>query len=375
MLLQVAFAYSQNAEIEVVDLKPTVNENKFPEVHCENNPKIAEKINTFLQVMELEHVPNVFKIHPFEKVMLDTNNCCSYVDFAYWTLNKTPRSILSISLAGEAGGAYITGFSTIHNFDVRTGDKLVIKNILSERGAKEITEWLHIQIKSQLDSILKILNIPITENYAIEKGWLGEDLESDEKERVLDALKEETQKQIDLYQDCFYQTNAPSLDYAEIIFQESGIKFTIDECANHASRALDGLIGYSFKLSYNELEKHLSEYGKSLLNNDNKCLVAENPEGKMFKGKINSKYPITAIVTRWDDYSDCSILYWYDKVKVPIQWNGKYNNNHLSLKEYDEEHHSGCIAEIEADWKNNKIIGMWKNIKTGQKLTIELKGY
>jgi hypothetical protein len=71
--------------------------------------------------------------------------------------------------------------------------------------------------------------------------------------------------------------------------------------------------------------------------------------------------------------------YWYDKIKIPIEWNGTFTNNHFSLIEYDkydEEKEKWIIkAKIEADLINNNIIGTWIDIKTNEIFKIELTEY
>ena len=58
IFLHAIAAFAQNTELEVVNLKSEYKyESEFPEVRCKSNPKVAEKINIFLQVKELEMVP------------------------------------------------------------------------------------------------------------------------------------------------------------------------------------------------------------------------------------------------------------------------------------------------------------------------------
>jgi hexokinase len=70
------------------------------------------------------------------------------------------------------------------------------------------------------------------------------------------------------------------------------------------------------------------------------------------------------------------MYYWYDMVKIPIEWSGKFQNMHFSLTEYNTDIKIDMpTAKIEAQMINNKIIGTWKNEKTKKILKIELEEY
>ena len=104
------------------------------------------------------------------------------------------------------------------------------------------------------------------------------------------------------------------------------------------------------------------------------------PEGKLFKGKINGKFPITAIVTKIYEDSSLKMQYWYDDQKVPIELDGDFKDNRFTLVEID--HHSEELdkwitkANIRADWINNKkIMGTWTNYQTKEVLKFELERY
>src|SRR5690606_17075530 len=90
--------FAQDSLVLVTSLSPAVQNMQFPFVRSKTNRVAAEKINAFLQVNELDHVPGVFKNHPFENVVFDSTDCCSYVDFQQWEHFKTPENILSLSI-------------------------------------------------------------------------------------------------------------------------------------------------------------------------------------------------------------------------------------------------------------------------------------
>ena len=359
IFLHAIAAFAQNTELEVVNLKSEYeHENEFPEVRCKRNPKVAEKINIFLQVKELGIIPNGYKKDPFENVTYDPAKPHIYTTgFLSWEKNEALHNILSLILEKEV----IQPFTTTHNFDARTGNSFVLKDILSESGTKEITKILHNHIRNNIDDFLAKLKKLLSETIS----------EGDKEDDVVDRIKE----QIDLYQNCYYYENEPWLEYVTCLFEEKGLTIITEGCANSYRQAIDDLGGFSVSFSYEEIEKYLSPYGKSLLSKGKGDVIPNpNPKGKIFKGKIDSKYPITAIISSVDrEWNEIHMDYWYDKEKIQISWNGEYKNNHLTLTEKDED--GNLVANIDAEWVNSKIIGTWTKAGTQKALTLELEEY
>jgi len=186
-------------------------------------------------------------------------------------------------------------------------------------------------------------------------------------------------EQIELYSTCIEDIEQNTIEYYDYYFEKDSITFVRGRCSNHAMRAIDDLDKFKIKFSYNEIKKYFTKYGLSLLNGETNILEIKSPEGKFYKGKINNKYPITLLLLEIYSDNSLNIQYWYDKNRIPIEWNGNFINNHFSLIEYDnydEEKQIWIIkAKIEADLINNKIIGNWTNIKTNEIFKIELTEY
>ena len=74
------------------------------------------------------------------------------------------------------------------------------------------------------------------------------------------------------------------------------------------------------------------------------------------------------------------IVYWYEKVKQTLLWEGEYNNDNYLLKErvyYDDD--SEPIADVTINfirsnghWTAN---GAWKDLSDGRVLSIDLEEY
>jgi hypothetical protein len=354
--------FSQTGKVEMKNLKPAFKDYKYPEVYYSANPKVAEKTNTFLQLDDLEHLPGIFKKHPFEKIVYGASEYGTSVDFYSWKQFKTTKNILSFSTDGEASGAYPEGFESFHNFDLRTGDPILLKTLFTKTAVIQLEKILNRKVKSTIEDYLKTIRL-VTEEKSQAKG----------DEADLD-------EQIQMYDECLERVQSGDMEYYEFYFKQDSITFVRGRCSNHALRALDDLDKYYISFSYKEISKYLSPYGKQLIEDSKINYTLSSPEGRMFKGKINDKYPISLVIKKIYEDGSLSLQYWYDKVKQPIEWRGQFKNNHFSLTE--DDYHSEELkkwiprANIEADWiDHKKIIGTWTNYKTREVLKIELDLY
>jgi hypothetical protein len=357
-----SWTFAQTTKFRIKDLTPLYLENKFPNVISNTNPRIAEKINIFLQLENLEQLPGVYQVHPFEKVAADPNNCCSSVEFYGWKRFKTPNTILSLQMTGEAVGAYPEGFESYYNFDLNTGNPILLADIFSAAGLNKIDEVVNRRIRNEINGYLKKLRQELK-------------LPRRTKEEKDELLEKES-----MYQNCVESIEKGALKDDEYYFSNTGITFIRGRCSPHALRAIDDLWEFENKFSYREIENHLSNYGKSLMKGKASSYLSATPEAKLFKGKINGKLPITAIITKIYEDSSLKMQYWYDDQKIPIELDGNFKDNRFTLVEIDHQSEEldkwVTKANIRADWiSNKKIIGTWTNNKTKEVLKFELERY
>lgn len=344
--------FSQQKNLKVADLQPKSENFNFPVVSFSSKPLIEEKINTFLQVNELEFIPKSGK-NPFQLAATATNSYRNYVYFYGWKKLETPKNILSISIDGEATGAYPEGFIDWKNFDLRTGNYINIQDIFEP---------------TSVDIIQKIVNKKVTEKI---QAFLNETNEN------TGYSEEEAKEQTNLYKECLENVDGQNLEYIKFFFGKDKLTIVRERCSNHAMRALDELGSYQIDLPYQDIQQHLSTYGKSLLSQSEKAIPLNTIQNKLYKGKIDNQYPITLLIKQVYDDGSFSAFYWYDKNKKLIEWSGKLKNNHISIKEND--YHSEELkkwiprAYVEADVNGKKISGTWQDYKTKKYLTLELE--
>lgn len=344
-------SFSQNSEVKVVDLKPAFSDNKFPEVQISSDLKAQNKINTFLQLEHLEHLPNIFQSHPYEKLKMYEDSDIYRTFFHDWKVNESPKNILSLIIEAEFTGAYSEGYTIYNNFDVRTGNKITANNLFSSEGKKTLRKLLNQKVTLEIKNFLKNIKLKQSSN-------------NEDKELI--------EEQIEIYEGCLENNESYKLEYYDITFNKDKITFIRGRCSNHAMWSSDELDTFEFNFTYKELKKYLSEYGKSLCFENVSNINSTTIDGKLFKGKIDDKYPITALVQNINSDNNITIYYWYDKYNLPIEWSGKFEKNHFHLNEYNETNQE--IA-IEANYINNKIVGTWTNKTTNKTLKLELKEY
>lgn len=342
-----SICFSQQKTVKITNLQPKTEDFNFPKIAYPEKPSVENKINTFLQVDQLEYVPSS-EVSPSKLVSSGKTSYSNYVYFYSWEKLETPKNILSIAIDGEASGAYPEGFSIWKNFDLRTGNFINAKDLFQPGSFKTIENLIQKSVKKEVSDF--IVQLKSEKNPS-----------------------EEVSEQISMYEDCFTDY---TLDGIEYYFAKDKIRFIAGRCSNHAMRALDDLGSHVVEFSYKELEKHWSSYAKNLLS-DSEKIDKTSFDNKLYKGKIDGKYPITVLINQVYADGSFSAKYWYDKNKKLIQRDGKLKGNHISIIEndyYSEETNQWIFkALVEADVQDNKIVGTWQDYKTKKYLKLELE--
>jgi hypothetical protein len=353
-------SYSQ---VKISNLKDECHtENAFPFAESSGNPIVAEKINILLQVKLLEIVPGAYKKCAFEKVMSDTANCCSYVFFSDYTVTKNTKTIVSLSMQGETMGAYPENASWNYNFNAVTGDVIFPEEIFTATGYATLKKKITAHRRKRLNDFLDGLS------HAKSKDPDDIELANDQRE---------------IYENCLPLIDDENFFYGSFLIKDDKLIFIRERCSNHAMRAVDDLDEFYDEVLVKDIYKELNDYGKALFSEDVASLKKMTPSitfNKILKGTINNKTPITCIFNT--PYLDSSLVvnYWYDQHKTIIEWSGKVvNGKKLELIEYD--YHDEALhkwiskALIEAEIKDNTIIGFWKDQRNGNNLPLRLVKY
>ena len=348
----VSFCFAQETKVLVTNLPPKTENSVYPLVSIPTNKKAADKINLYMQVSDLENIPNTRK-NPFQLVGSGTTSYSNFVYFYEWKKLTTPKNILSIYFSGEASGAYPESFEEWKNFDIRTGNYINMLDLIKHSSVKNVESIMRSTIRNKINAFIK---------------------------EVKSGTQNDTSKeQIELYEDCLGSIDYRSIDYVDYFIEKDQLVMTSGRCSNHAMRGIDDLGSFEIKIPLKKLEPHLTDYAKNLLSGSQTVVTQPNLQHRIYKGKIDGKYPITLMINQIFEDNSMSITYWYDTHKKLIEWRGTYENNRFTLVEddYHDEENARWIpkANIILDEKGTDLVGTWEDYKTKKKLKIELQPY
>jgi len=143
LLLKSTVAITQT----VVEIQSNTTTYKFPYFTYKDNADIEEKINSFLQLKHLKHLPEQFKEDPFTKALNGTNKL-EYNSWKQYTYNS---KILCISIYGKVNQK---PFEDIEYFDLRTGDFFDMDDLFKNDDKKGYEDALTKKVTQLIDDQL-----------------------------------------------------------------------------------------------------------------------------------------------------------------------------------------------------------------------------
>lgn len=341
-------SFSQQKNVKITNLQPKSENFIFPLISYFQKSLVEKKINTFLQINELEFIPNSGK-NPYQLAATATNSYQNFLYFYGWKRMVTPNNILSIEMEGEASGAYPERFTSYSNFDLRTGDFINLEDLFKPNSYAQLEKIINNKIKKRV------------------ANYIAELKSSKNKE-------EDSDDQIAMYEACFTEYSLPFLKY---YFEKNKLAIVAGRCSNHALLALDDLGSHEIVFNIKDLNQFWSPFAKNLMSDSETAISQANFQNKLYKGKIAGKFPIILLIKRTYEDGAFSAVYWYEKSTKIIEWDGSLKNNHISATEndyYDEVQKKWILrATIEGNVAGKKITGTWQDYKTKKDLNLELE--
>ncbi|WP_075341585.1 hypothetical protein [Tenacibaculum agarivorans] len=155
---------------ELIEIKPNNTSHKFPFLKYQNKPDIQEKVNAFLQLKYLLHLPNDYKNNPFEKVF-NREIVANDYEFINWKQRKLNDNIICIQLDQKLNGKSVI---YLEHFDKRTGDFFDLYDLFNNNGKQK----LHEEISKKIKQLVDIGKVPsLQHNVNISYRLLEEQLE------------------------------------------------------------------------------------------------------------------------------------------------------------------------------------------------------
>ncbi len=247
------FAYANDFSIDDIKI-PEEGKSHFPEISSKIHPKIAEKINTSLQMELLKHLPNKFKRSPLETVTHGDPENIGYHLYFHSYESAEYKNILTISMSFESCGAYCE-FVTRHvNFDISTGKRILLKELFTGLGKKALERKIRVINMKLLGDFIAKAKKRIKESsadYQKDKQWYDDQLDMYE---VCYAMHKD---------ELFYKLE----EYTSFLLLKDEILIIHGRCSNHAMRSLEDIGEFETRFSYTEIMPYSTEFGKSIVRN------------------------------------------------------------------------------------------------------------
>ena len=337
LLTFIVGALSAQAQFEIDSFvyDSEYDDSKFPIIRSSENPQAAELINIVLHHYALEKVYEEEDENRFENVFPPEGEFHGADDFSYNITANNDR-YFSVSITCAYTGAYTEYHTQYFNFDAKTGQPIQLSDMFGLSAMYDLADWVSSSIHEQIVSYMNNIDLEDPEGYG--------------------------QEQYELYAECAeWYVEPQSLSEEYYFLTDSSITFVKGRCSNHMMAALDELWEFYEEYSLVELQSMMSDDGIALMFreqlNYNHVTV---PVGKVLKGKIAGKYPITMIVKH--SYGDSYYgVYWYDKVKQPIKLSGELDD--AAYVHFTEEVNDKTTGKFDLQvMQGGTLDGEWKNM-------------
>ena len=166
VLILLLLAYNVGVSQSFSEIESNQTTYKFPYFEYESDSIIENKINSFLQLKHLSHLPGEYKDHPFSKALARKTKI-EYYDWEYFELNS---KIVYVRIYGKANDK---DFGDIELFDIRTGDFFDYHDLFKDNNNRGYEDVL----TKKIDTLIADEKMPAAKTISIlielkEKGFL-----------------------------------------------------------------------------------------------------------------------------------------------------------------------------------------------------------
>lgn len=228
-------------KIKLLTLKRETGQSRFAfPIVISPNKEVAKKINNYLQTEILENtLEEVGKERIFEKTKFIQNDEISqsgHTSIEY-EVGVNTHQVFSLQFDMEGMGAFPINYHRYYNFNIKTGEIILAKNLFTAQGLTWITKVIIIDRKKRIDN------------------WI----------RELDTIYEKSEDYDSIFiREKFVECNKNS-DEDNFFIKKNTILFYKEDCFPHAWQAFE--TNLNIEIGFKEIEHYLSESGKKLLYN------------------------------------------------------------------------------------------------------------
>lgn len=198
----------------------------------------------------LDIEPTKVKKSIFENVRGDKDNISRLEGIEYKVILNSPR-LLCLSLSADGCGAYCEYFTNYYSYDLKTGIRIKLSDILTIDGQKFV-----------LDSMKAGKNTEITNHIALIRDSL-------KSERILSNAedKEWYEQAQEMYDYCLQNSREyePQLEYMKFYITEGELHVISERCSSHALRAVDELDEFRFVFEWKRMERFFTPEFRRIL--------------------------------------------------------------------------------------------------------------
>jgi hypothetical protein len=223
-------------------------EYRFPRIVYEANKGVAAKINNTLAADFLRIDPKKVRKSLFEAVWPQQKNAMPELSEIDWIVHTNTPALFSIDIGAQGCGAYCEYFDTYYTFDLKTGERLTLKQLFTKEGLIIVRDSVNSHKKQVLQATIKT-HQGLLRDTAIQ-------LTTDNIQSVKNT--------IELYQDCLAKGGIETVEDCSF-YLRGGLFIRLERCSAHYNRNLDDLGNIECSFDYIDMKQYLTPYGQQLL--------------------------------------------------------------------------------------------------------------
>lgn len=308
---------------------------QFPDFYWDEGAlNESNKINTFLQVVELQNVPGQAEDeHIFDQVRFTQEPFRIGTTSIAYQINAQTPSFVSLTFDSEYQGASISTVQRTYNFDLGRGQPFVLEQLLTPQGM----QWVQQHVKGERESmVVESIQLASLERY--------------------EGAQEDLARIHEIFNIC--KPKLADLTGDALVFSADSVVIKGSACIS--SRDDMRLVApFENKLTFAQLKPHLNDYGRCMLvDQELPCRPPELllPAPGVWSGKIDNQYRVELVISEVDK-KDGSVVAWYyyesQRKLIDLTGNYDFKTGMLTLKE------AGAAMTLKLR-PDGYLTGQWK---------------
>lgn len=306
----------------------------FPIIYSDDS-LITLKINTHLQLAELELLKGYERKNIFEKVSVNDGRIYGgRVSILYQILQNT-KNVFSVQFDESSCGMTCAYWKIYYNFNPQNGDRYYLQDFFDFNNFETFRTLFAKKRKQKLLEQIKVMDMGEHEKYFLEY--------------MIPAIDD------DNYEDFYFTSDSIYVDNFNLM--------------NKNDKFLD--LDNITSLAISEITPLLNEFGKSALISAHKLSTfISKQEPQLYFGKIDNKYDFV-ILFKQSYKNNYRGVYAYQKYGLGIFLEGELIKDEYKFEEKNDDFKT--TGEISFKKVNNELIGIWSNKNKIKTMSLKAK--